>query len=85
MSAAAPSILAHKFGGTSMSDATRIAHAAQLLLAETGFTTQVTVVSALKGTTDNLIRCAQLAAAQNNDWQTLLDQKIGRASCRERV
>lgn len=78
MSAPVSSILAHKFGGTSMADAARIAHAAQLLLAETGFTTQVTVVSALKGTTDNLIRCAQLAAAQDSGWQSLLDQMLKR-------
>ena len=78
MSAANPSVIAHKFGGTSMADASRIAHAAQLLLAETGFTTQVTVVSALKGTTDGLIRCAQLAAAQDDGWQALLDQMLKR-------
>jgi len=78
MSAAVSTVLAHKFGGTSMADATRIAHAAQLLLTETGFTTQVTVVSALKGTTDNLIRCAQLAAVQDDAWQALLDQMLKR-------
>ena len=78
MSAAASSVIAHKFGGTSMADAGRIAHAAQLLLAETGFTTQVTVVSALKGTTDNLIRCAQLAAVQDDGWQALMDQMLKR-------
>jgi bifunctional aspartokinase / homoserine dehydrogenase 1 len=78
MSATASSILGHKFGGTSMADATRIAHAAQLLLAETGFTAQVTVVSALKGTTDSLIRCAQLAAAQDDAWQASLDQILKR-------
>jgi bifunctional aspartokinase / homoserine dehydrogenase 1 len=78
MSATASSILAHKFGGTSMADASRIAHAAQLLLAETKFTTQVIVVSALKGTTDGLIRCAQLAAAQDDAWQALLDQMLKR-------
>lgn len=78
MSAAVSSVIAHKFGGTSMADAARIAHAAQLLLAETGFTTQVTVVSALKGTTDGLIRCAQLAASQDEHWQSLLDQILKR-------
>ncbi len=78
MSVAASSVIAHKFGGTSMADASRIAHAAQLLLAETGFTVQVTVVSALKGTTDNLIRCAQLAAVQDKTWQTLLADVLKR-------
>ncbi|MEO6172776.1 MAG: bifunctional aspartate kinase/homoserine dehydrogenase I [Arenimonas sp.] len=78
MSAAASSVIAHKFGGTSMADADRIAHAAQLLLAETGFTTQITVVSALKGTTDALIRCARLAATQDSQWQGLLDDLLKR-------
>jgi bifunctional aspartokinase / homoserine dehydrogenase 1 len=78
MSASVSSVIAHKFGGTSMADAARIAHAAQLLLAETGFATQVTVVSALKGTTDALIRCAQLAAAQDSSWQSLFEQILKR-------
>lgn len=78
MSAAASSVIAHKFGGTSMADAGRISHAAQLLLAETGFSTQVTVVSALKGTTDALIRCARLAAAQDAQWQVMLDDVLQR-------
>jgi bifunctional aspartokinase / homoserine dehydrogenase 1 len=73
MSAKHSSISAHKFGGTSMADAARIAHAAQLLLDETGFDTQVIVVSALKGTTDALIRCAQLASAQDAQWQSVLE------------
>jgi len=80
MSAPASSVIAHKFGGTSMADASRIAHAAQLLLAENAFDTQVTVVSALKGTTDGLIRCAQMASLQNNEWQALLDQMLKRHS-----
>lgn len=78
MSAPVSSILAHKFGGTSMADATRIAHAARLLLAETGFSTQITVVSALKGATDTLIRCAQLASRQDAGWQSLLDDLLKR-------
>ena len=78
MSALVSSVIAHKFGGTSMADAPRIAHAAQLLLAETQFTTQVTVVSALKGTTDSLIRCAQMAAKQDDAWQGLLEDLLKR-------
>ena len=78
MSAPVSSVIAHKFGGTSMADAARIAHAAQLLLAEAGFTTQVTVVSALKGTTDSLIRCAQMAAKQDAAWQGLLEDLLKR-------
>jgi bifunctional aspartokinase / homoserine dehydrogenase 1 len=78
MSANHSSISAHKFGGTSMADAARIAHAAQLLLAETGFDTQVIVVSALKGTTDALIHCAQLASVQDAQWQSLLEALLTR-------
>ena len=78
MSALVSSVIAHKFGGTSMADAPRIAHAAQLLLAETQFTTQVTVVSALKGTTDSLIRCAQMAAKQDDAWPGLLEDLLKR-------
>lgn len=63
---AAARTVVHKFGGTSVADAERYRHVAQLLLArEEG--TQVTVVSAMKGVTDALIELARLAAATAND------------------
>ena len=52
----------HKFGGTSVADAERYRHVAQLLLAR-GESVQVAVVSAMKGVTDALIELAELAAA----------------------
>jgi aspartokinase/homoserine dehydrogenase 1 len=51
----------HKFGGTSIADADRYRHVAALLLARPE-TTQVTVVSAMKGVTDALIQLAETAA-----------------------
>lgn len=64
---------AHKFGGSSMADAGRIRHVADLLLAadEPG---QVTVVSAMQGVTDALIALAESAAGGRDwrpDWQAL--------------
>ena len=53
--------VAHKFGGTSVADADRYRHVAQLLLAREE-TVQVTVVSAMKGVTDALIDVARAAA-----------------------
>ena len=58
---------AHKFGGSSLGDAARIRHVADLLLAadEPG---QVTVVSAMQGVTDALIALAGSATAAC-DWR----------------
>lgn len=62
---AAPArIVVHKFGGTSVADAERYRHVAQLLLAREE-AMQVTVVSAMKGVTDALIELAQAAAAED--------------------
>lgn len=58
----------HKFGGTSVADAERYRHVAQLLLAREE-DIQVTVVSAMKGVTDALIDLARLAASGNEDWR----------------
>ena len=68
-----PRCVAHKFGGTSVADAARYRHVAQLLLARDE-PAQVTVVSAMKGVTDALIALAKAAAANATDW---------RASCQE--
>jgi len=62
-----PQTVVHKFGGTSVADAQRYQHVADLLLARPEGT-QVAVVSAMKGVTDALITLAQLAAANSPDW-----------------
>lgn len=62
-----PRTVAHKFGGTSVADADRYRHVAQLLLARDE-EEQVTVVSAMKGVTDALIRLGTLAAEGNAEW-----------------
>jgi len=58
----------HKFGGTSVADAARYRHVADLLLARDE-SLQITVVSAMKGVTDTLINLAQQAAANTQGWQ----------------
>ncbi|WP_028917335.1 bifunctional aspartate kinase/homoserine dehydrogenase I [Pseudoxanthomonas sp. J35] len=58
--------VAHKFGGTSVADADRYRHVAQLLLARDE-PVQVTVVSAMKGVTDALIELARAAATTRAD------------------
>lgn len=88
MSSATPSAAAsksasrtvvHKFGGSSLADAERYRHVAGLLLARDD-TTQVIVVSAMKGVTDALIEMATHAAASRgtrsdeawrDDWHEL--------------
>ncbi len=65
---AATSTIVHKFGGTSVADAERYRHVAQLLLAREE-AVQVTVVSAMKGVTDALIAVAGLAADDAPHWR----------------
>ena len=65
---AAPHVVVHKFGGTSVADAERYRHVAQLLLARPE-QTQVTVVSAMKGVTDALIELAELAGDARPEWR----------------
>ena len=59
--------VAHKFGGTSMADAARIRHVAELVRARPE-ATQVVVVSAMSGVTDALLALAAAAAA-NQPWR----------------
>ncbi len=66
--ALAAATVVHKFGGTSVADAERYRHVAQLLLARPE-RLQVTVVSAMKGVTDALIGLAELAARGHGDWR----------------
>ena len=61
---------AHKFGGSSLADAGRIRHVADLLLAADE-SSQVTVVSAMQGVTDALIGLADAATAAR-DWRPAL-------------
>lgn len=67
-SAATPRVVVHKFGGTSVADAERYRHVAQLLL-QRPEALQVSVVSAMKGVTDALIGLARLAAAGDAQWR----------------
>lgn len=67
VASAAVRTVVHKFGGTSVADAERYRHVAQLLLARDE-TVQVTVVSAMKGVTDALIGLAKAAAAADPEW-----------------
>lgn len=66
--AAASVAIAHKFGGTSLADARRYAHVRDLLRARDD-ARQVTVVSAMSGITDALIRLGDLAVG-GHDWQS---------------
>ncbi len=77
------SVIAHKFGGSSVADATRYRHVADLLC-ERDDPVQVTVVSAMKGVTDALVALAD-AAAQGQDWQPALAalQERHRTTARE--
>ncbi len=58
--------IAHKFGGTSVADAERIARVADILLARDE--RQVVVVSAMSGVTDALIALVRQAAARDAGW-----------------
>ena len=71
---------AHKFGGSSVADADRFRHVADLL--ETAPEPRAVVVSAMQGVTDALTALAQSAAA-GHDWQdpwsTLRDKHLAAA------
>jgi len=72
MTASVP-FVAHKFGGSSMRDAERIAQVAAILAAREG-EPQVVVVSAMQGVTDALIALANGAAARSELWRDALSQ-----------
>lgn len=61
----------HKFGGSSLGDAGRIAHVAALMQAR-GESTQVIVVSAMQGVTDALLQLADNAASNVIQWREKL-------------
>ncbi|HEY1069563.1 MAG TPA: bifunctional aspartate kinase/homoserine dehydrogenase I, partial [Thermomonas sp.] len=62
-----PVCRAHKFGGSSLADAGRIRHVADLLLAD-GAARQIAVTSAMHGTTNALVALGE-AATGGGDWQ----------------
>ena len=66
-----PVCRAHKFGGSSLANAERIRHVADLLLADDA-PHQVAVTSAMQGTTNALIALSE-AAARGEDWQPALE------------
>ncbi len=66
----------HKFGGTSMADAARIAGVADLVTAD-GPGTAV-VVSAMAGVTNALFSCCARAAARDDAWQAELTALVAR-------
>ncbi len=64
-----PATTAHKFGGSSLADASRIAAVVDILVARDE--SQVVVVSAMRGVTDTLIALANLAATEEQEsWQS---------------
>ncbi len=65
-----PQVVAHKFGGSSLADAGRIRHVAQLIR-DRRETTQIVVVSAMQKVTDTLIALATGASSQA-DWRSQL-------------
>jgi bifunctional aspartokinase / homoserine dehydrogenase 1 len=67
---APPQPIAHKFGGSSLADAARIAHVADLLCARDD-APQVVVVSAMQGVTDALIELARTASRDADAAATL--------------
>ncbi|MDE2406711.1 MAG: bifunctional aspartate kinase/homoserine dehydrogenase I [Xanthomonadaceae bacterium] len=66
-----PVCRAHKFGGSSLADAARIRHVADLLLADDA-ARQIAVTSAMQGTTNALVALGETATA-GGDWQDALD------------
>ncbi len=61
-------LIAHKFGGSSVADASRMARVADILLVRPD-PRQVVVVSAMQGVTDALIALCKKAAARDSSWK----------------
>ena len=69
-------MIAHKFGGSSVADASRIAKVVDILLSRDE--AQVVAISAMRGVTDALIALARQAAARDERWREALAQLEGR-------
>ena len=63
--------IAHKFGGSSLADATCMRQVASLLIGR-GDERQVIVVSAMRGVTDELLALANLAVRADGSWRDRL-------------
>lgn len=63
-----PAPVAHKFGGTSLADAGRIRHVAEVMIGRDD-PGQVIVVSAMRGVTDELIALGERAAGGDDGWR----------------
>ncbi len=61
-----------KFGGSSVKDAEKIRNVASIVKAESEKTKVAVVLSAMKGITDNLLECADLAVQGNTAYKTIL-------------
>ena len=71
-------IVAHKFGGSSLADAGRIRHVA-MLVRDRDEDEQVVVVSAMQGVTDSLIALTHAAAAKavwRPQWEKLRERHL---------
>jgi len=69
-----PTTVAHKFGGSSLADAERIAAVVDILMAREE-DRQVVVVSAMRGVTDSLIALtSQAAGADETAWKQAVDE-----------
>ncbi|HEY7871720.1 MAG TPA: bifunctional aspartate kinase/homoserine dehydrogenase I [Rudaea sp.] len=69
---AAVTVVAHKFGGSSLADAARIQHVAELVRTRPE-PQQVVVVSAMRGVTDALLAIADDAARGHAQWRKGFD------------
>jgi len=74
----AGSWIVHKFGGTSVADATAIRNAVSLVLASDPARRPCVVVSAMAGVTDELLALSRLAAAGNETWSARLQALAAR-------
>ncbi len=63
-------MIAHKFGGSSVADASRIGRVVDILLSRDE--PQVVAISAMRGVTDALIALARQAAARDDGWKAAL-------------
>ena len=72
-----PGYRVHKFGGSSLADATRIGGLRALLAEEPG--PRLVVASAMQGTTDALVELGRLARQRRDwrgSWQALRDRHL---------